>query len=184
MRFMHFHIKAVFGWCFLRVRTVALCLHVIAIIRTASGWMHNVCTQFPYQGSQCPDSVALSSNTVRTGASCLPNPCLQRRVGIFLNSEECPEVLPWRSNGCKFELFEASRHWWASGRMTGPSGRKHGIRLLWVGICTESSLNTWTSFFEILLKTLKYTASLIMTTTLHNSDFIKQNATNKTNNFK
>jgi hypothetical protein len=67
--------------------------------------------------------------------------------------------------------------------MIGPPERKHGIQLFWVGICTESSLNTWNSFSEILLKTLKNKASLIMTATLHKSDFVKHNATNKTNRF-
>jgi len=68
------------------------------------------------------------------------------------------DVLSWRSNGCNLKLFEASRHfigerychiiwmdvadWWVSRRYTGPFWQKLGIRLLWVGICTESSLNT------------------------------------------
>jgi hypothetical protein len=36
-------------------------------------------------------------------------------IGIFSNSEEHPDDLPLRPDGCNLELFEASRHWWASG---------------------------------------------------------------------
>jgi hypothetical protein len=66
----------------------------------------------------------------------------------------------------------ASWHWWASERMTRPSERNLGIRLFWVGICIESSLNILKHFSE--MKTLKYTTSLIMTTTLHASDFVNK----------
>jgi len=68
----------------------------------------------------------------------------------------------------------------ASERFTESSEPKHGIWLLWVGICTESSLNTWNSLLKgcdtatcrnealsiletqtpITVKILKYTTSL------------------------
>jgi hypothetical protein len=129
MRSMRFHIKAASGRCCPVVWTDAECIHAISLSRiSVSRWC-------------CP--------SIQTGASCLPTPCLQRKVGIFSNSEEHPDVLPWCPNGCNLELFEASRHCWASGCMTGPSRHKHGIRLLWVEICIESFLNTWNSFFEI-----------------------------------
>jgi hypothetical protein len=31
-------------------------------------------------------------------------------TGIFSNSEECPDDLPLRPDGCNLELFEAFRH--------------------------------------------------------------------------
>jgi hypothetical protein len=55
---------------------VANCLHVISLSRIASGRC-------------CP--------VVRTDVGCLPNPCLQRKAGIFLNFEE-------RLDGCTIEL--------------------------------------------------------------------------------
>jgi hypothetical protein len=42
--------------------------------------------------------------------------------------------------------------WWASGWNTTSSGRKLGIRLLWVGICTESSLNTEIAFLKLVTR--------------------------------
>jgi len=63
--------------------------------------------------------------------------------------------------------------------MTRLLGRKFGIRLLRVEICTESSLNILKHFS--LMKNLKYTASLIMTATLQDSDFVKQNEVTQTN---
>jgi hypothetical protein len=43
-------------------------------------------------------------------------------TGIFSNSEERPDDLPLRLDGCNLELFEASRHWWASGPKISSSG--------------------------------------------------------------
>jgi hypothetical protein len=37
-------------------------------------------------------------------------------TGIFSNSKERADNLPLRLDGCNLELFEASRHWWASRR--------------------------------------------------------------------
>jgi hypothetical protein len=178
MCFTHFHIKASSRQCCPRVQTVALCLHAIAIKMTAS-WR---CCPVIRMDAECMHTISLSRISafgrccavVRTSASGLPNPCLQRRAGIFLNSKLHPDVLPWRPDGGNLELFKVFRHWWASEHMTRLSGQKHRIRLLWVGIYTESSLNTWKNFSEISLKTLKYTASLIMTATLHNSDFVNR----------
>jgi hypothetical protein len=36
-------------------------------------------------------------------------------AGFFLNYEERPDDFPLRPDGCNLELFEASRHRWASG---------------------------------------------------------------------
>jgi hypothetical protein len=87
----------------------------------------------------CLDGIATSSGWMHL------NP------GFVWNSEECSGMLPWRSNGCNLELFKASRHWlesrkyclivwtdvvdwWVSRHYTGPSERKLGIQLLWLGI--------------------------------------------------
>jgi hypothetical protein len=66
---------------------VALCLYVIAItgprpdgVALSSGRMQSVCKQFPYQGSRCRDSVALTFEQVQ--------------AGIFSNSEKHSDVLP------------------------------------------------------------------------------------------
>jgi len=72
---------------------------------------------------------------------------LRRKSNFLSNSDECPDALPQRLDGCNLELFEISKHWRASGRMTGPSRRKLGIRLLWLGLCTESSLSILNIFF-------------------------------------
>jgi len=45
----------------------------------------------------------------------------------FSNSEEHPDDLPLCPDGCNLELFEASRHWWASGRMLLTDERPDGI---------------------------------------------------------
>jgi hypothetical protein len=64
--------RSAFGWFCHGVQTDAICLQVIPISRTSSGRC-------------CP--------VVRTDADCLHNPCLQRKIGIFLNFEERPDVL-------------------------------------------------------------------------------------------
>jgi hypothetical protein len=45
-----------------------------------------------------PDSIATSSKRFHWN------------IGIFSNSEEHPDDLPLRLDGCNLELFEASRH--------------------------------------------------------------------------
>jgi hypothetical protein len=71
MRSTRFHVKAASRRCCPRVQTIALCLHIIAIsgphpdgVGLSSRWMQSVCTQFPYQGSRCPDDVSLESGRV------------------------------------------------------------------------------------------------------------------------
>jgi hypothetical protein len=102
--------------------------------------------------------------------------CLWRKSNFLSISNERPDMLPWRPNGCYLEFFETSRHWWASERMIELSRRNLEIRLLWLGICTESSFEHlkplfWNEKSEIN-GILEYVA------TLHNSDFVKQNAAN------
>jgi hypothetical protein len=63
-----------FGWCCPIIRMDAECMHTISLSRISE---FKRC---------CPD--------VRMGASCLPTQCLRRKAGIFLNSEEHPDVLP------------------------------------------------------------------------------------------
>jgi len=144
------------------------------------------------------DSIATSSERMHLNA------------GFFWNSKERPDVLLRRPDGCNLELFETSRHWcesgrnnhvvrmnvadwWVSGRYTGPSERKLRIRLLWIVICTESSLNFWSSLFEacdtatVIIKLFTYHRNklwisedseiygiLMKATTLHDSDFVNR----------
>jgi len=68
------------------------------------------------------------------------------------------KVLPRRPDGCTLEQFKVSRHWWASGWKVlvvrtdnaHSSGWLLGIRLLWVEICTESSLNIEIAFMKFV----------------------------------
>jgi len=145
-----------------------------------------------------PTTRALESKicTSRTDTVVFPYTCLQRKTWFLSNSEERPSMLPWHPDGCNLELFEASWHWWASGqywhivqtdvadwwvsgRFTGPSGRKQRIRFFWVGIYSESFLNTKIAF--LLLVTLELSKNFedfriyaipVKTTTLHDSDFV------------
>jgi hypothetical protein len=103
--FMRFHIKATFERCCPRFRMVALCLHIIAITGPRPDGValsfRRCCPVFRID-VECMHTISLSRisasgrycTDVRTGASCLPNPCLQRRAGIFSNSEEPPDMLP------------------------------------------------------------------------------------------
>jgi hypothetical protein len=137
-----FHIKATSKRCCPRVRMVVTMLHTITLVRTAAGRC-------------CPD--------VQTNAAVFPHLCLRRKSDFLSNSNVHPDVLSWCSDECNLELFVSSRHWWmserychvvptdvadwwASGRFSGPSGRKQRIQLFWVGINTESSLNTEIDF--------------------------------------
>jgi len=97
------------------VRTVEL-VHAISIYeawssgpwRLTSRRLNLVC-MFLSNPEWCPDGITTSS-----GQMCW-------NTGIFSNSEERPD-------GCNLELFEVSRHWWASGRNTTSSGRLTGNR--------------------------------------------------------
>jgi hypothetical protein len=122
-------------------------------VQTVLPWSLDGCNSSPRllalsriaSGRCCP--------VVRTDAAIFPYTCLWRESGFLSKTDEHPEGLPWHPNGCNLELFKYSRHWWALGRMTGPSGRKLGIRLLWLGICTKSSLSILNHFSE--MKTLE-----------------------------
>jgi hypothetical protein len=49
-------------------------------------------------------------NVVRTVAAIFPYMCLERNSEAWSNIESRPDVLLKRSDGCKLEQFEASRH--------------------------------------------------------------------------
>jgi hypothetical protein len=130
--FTRFHIKSTSRWCCPRVQTVALCLHEIAITRPcpdcvtlSSRQMQSVCTQFPYQGSQRSDGVALASGWVQ---AVFPLRVCEGKLetSLTLTSIQscCHDILMDATLNCS-----ASRHFCASGRMTRPSGQKHGILL-------------------------------------------------------
>jgi hypothetical protein len=109
---------------------------------------------------------------VWTGASYLPNPCLEKRDGIFSNSEEGPDVLPWRQDGCNLELFKASQHWWASGRMIGPSPDENmGSHLSELEFVQNLPWTLEIAFLKYFEDSEIYGIP-VKTTTLHNSDFV------------
>jgi hypothetical protein len=143
------------GWCCLIVRTVTLLWHVITIIRTVSGRC-------------CP--------VVQTDAAVFPYMCLTCCHDVLWNFDERPDMLPWRPDGCNLELFESSRHWWASERMTWPSGRNLGIQFLCVGICIESSFEYLEPLFWNEDSKINGIPDYVVV--LHNNDFVKQNAAN------
>jgi hypothetical protein len=60
----------------------------------------------------------------------------------FLDIDGVRTVLPRRPHGCCWLI--------AFGRFIESFGRKLGIRLLWVGIYTESSLNTEIAFLQLV----------------------------------
>jgi len=121
-------------------------------VRTVLPWRLDGCNSSPHLALSriasercCP--------VIRTDAAVFPYLCLRRKSDFLLNSDERPDTLPQHPDGCNLDLFETSGHWWASGRMTGSSRKKLGIRLFWVGICTVSSLNILKHFSK--MKTLK-----------------------------
>jgi len=73
--------------------------------------------------------------------------CHDVRTNATLN---CLKLLDtWWASGQYCHVVRRNvADWWASGHYTESSERKLGIYLIWVGICTESSLNTWNSLLE------------------------------------
>jgi hypothetical protein len=117
---MQYHIRAASERCFPSVRTVALLLHIIFIIRTGVQtvlpWRPDGCNSFPHlalsmitSGRCCP--------VVQTDAAVFPYLCLRRKSDFLSNIDEHPDELLRHPDGCNLELFETSGHWWASGRM-------------------------------------------------------------------
>jgi hypothetical protein len=108
----------VFGRCCPNVRTVALLLHAISIIRTErsdsldlrpDGW-----TSF----AQLAISRIVSrrnNHIVQTVTTVFPYLCLERKSFYLLNTERRPDVLLRRSNGCNLEQIEASGYRWEFG---------------------------------------------------------------------
>jgi len=128
----------------------------LSLSRIASGQCRHVIRMvaavFPYMCLQ-RKSFYLSNTEWRPDGIATSSRRMHLNVGFFWNSEERPDALLRRPDGCKLEQFESSRYWWASGCKYGPSRRKLVIQLLWLGICTESSLNFLKHISE--MKTLK-----------------------------
>jgi len=104
------------GRCCLSVRTVALQLHTIFIIRT------RVLTVLPWRPDGCNSSPRLALSRIASER-------LQLSSHIYL----CEwNLFTYRTlTGIRTVLpFESSKHWWASGRMTLLSGWKLGIWFL------------------------------------------------------
>jgi hypothetical protein len=110
------------------------------------------------------------------GCSCLPIYVFVKEIWFLVELWWASRRVAMMSGRMQPWTFKSSWHWWASGRMSGPFGRNLGIQLYWVGIFTESSFEHleplfWNEDFEIN-GIPDYVA------TLHNSDFVKQNAAN------
>jgi hypothetical protein len=102
----------------------------------------------------------------------------------------CPDV--WTD--ATLSLSESSKHWRASGRMIGQSGRKQGIRLLlscqlrriflellklpswclWHWTCHNKTLSIFKEINSNKLAILNNTVTLFTTTILHASDFVNK----------
>jgi hypothetical protein len=128
-RSTQYHIRAASGQCCPNVRTVACKYHNKDRIQMVLPWRSDGCNSSLY--------LALSMITserccpiIRTDATVFPYLCLWGKFNFLLNFDERLDMLPWRSDGCNHELFETSKHWWVSIRMTGPSRRKLEIQLL------------------------------------------------------
>jgi hypothetical protein len=116
-------IKAASGRCRPRVRTVTNCLHIISLSRTASGQC-------------CPVDL--------TDASCLPNPCLQRKSKYFSNSDLRPNNVALSSGRMHTraiqKLLDLDGH--PDAWLGHPDGNK-GSDFFWVVNYAESSWNLW-----------------------------------------
>jgi hypothetical protein len=183
MRFTHFHIKAVLERCCPRVRIVTLCLHVIAItgprpnsVALSSERMQSVYTQFPYQGSQHPGDVALTSKWVQAiFPLCVCEEKLESSWTLKSIRKCCHEtngrMQLWIVRSFSTLMGDQTHDWAIRTKTWYPTFLSWNLHRIF--------LEHLKSFSEILLKTLKYMASLIMTATLHDSDFVKQNSANK-----
>jgi hypothetical protein len=129
--------------CCPSIRTVALLLHAIFILRPErqdhgvwclNGWtssvrlalsriasgrnshvVRTVPAVFPYLcfGKK---SFYLSNTERRPNSIAMSSKQMHLNAGFFSNSEEQPCDLPLHSDECNLEQFKASRHWWAFGR--------------------------------------------------------------------
>jgi hypothetical protein len=106
-------------------------------------------TKFSLNSNWHPDGIATSSGRIHWCTWTLDSSGILKSVWMdaSLNSSKLLDT-----DGSPDEITTSSGwmllDWWASGRLTGTSWRMHGIWLLWVGIYTESSLNTWNSLLE------------------------------------
>jgi hypothetical protein len=136
--------KATSGWCCPSVRTVALMLHAIPIIKTSFR------TVLPWRPDGCNSSSCLALSRIASEQLQLPFHICVSEGNHFtcrtLNSVQMvllrrPDGCTWTQNSfgtlksvrtCCWDVrTDASlnnRHWWESRCMTGPSGRKLGIR--------------------------------------------------------
>jgi hypothetical protein len=141
---------------------VTLLLHAITIMRTG------VWTVLPRHPDSCNSSPRLAllriaslrcRPVVQTVTTVFPYLCLRRKSFYLSNTEERPDMLLRRPDGCNPELFKTFGHWWesrwkchvvwmevadwwASEHYTGLSGPMLGIWLLCLENCTESSWST------------------------------------------
>jgi len=140
----------------------------LALLRIVSGWNTTLSTRWQLSSHICDCEGKPNSPQALTGNWTVYPRSPDRCTGVLESSRTlknvwmcCHDVRTYAN----FELFEASWHWWesrwychffwtdvadwwVSERFTGSSRRKHGIRLLWFGIYTESSLNTWNCLLE------------------------------------
>jgi hypothetical protein len=104
--------------CCPRVRTVALLLHAISIIRTEC--LDSVDNR--PDGCTFSARLALSrivsrqnNHVVWMVAALFPYLCLEMKSFYLSNTKRRPDVLLRRPNKCNLEQFEASGHRWESG---------------------------------------------------------------------
>jgi hypothetical protein len=182
---MQYHIGATSRSYCPSVWMIALLLHVITIIRTASKW----CCPDVQDGCNSSPRIALSRiasercfPVIWMDVAIFPYLCLWRKFDFLSNSDE-------HLDGCNLDLFESSRHWWASGQYCQvvrtdvadwwASGRFTGLLRTEAWDPTSLSWNLHKIFFEHF-ETLfwnEYSGKygiLGKTTTLHDSDFVNR----------
>jgi hypothetical protein len=111
--------RVMFGRCCPSIRTVALLLHAISIIRTKHP------NSVDWRPDSCKSSARLdlsriaskrNNHVVRTVVAIFSYLCLERKSFYLSNTERRPDMLLRRSNRCNLEQFEASGHRWESER--------------------------------------------------------------------
>jgi hypothetical protein len=112
------------GWCpdgWTGARNFHIWSLIVRTMKTAVQTVELCMQVLPYR-EHCPDGSSRLPITVSWGRN--PNSC-QTLNGIqtdalehwdLLNTDGRPDDLPLRPDGYNLELFEASRHWWASER--------------------------------------------------------------------
>jgi len=122
----NFHIEAS------RVRTggtvvqTADLMHVISISNArTSGPCRLASERLDLNWDTClmDERVRKGYHVVQTVAAIFPYLCLDRNPEAWLNTDDHPDGLLNRSDGCKLEHFKASRHKGRSGRESTSSGR-------------------------------------------------------------